>query len=284
MENEQIGILAGGGQFPRLVAEGAKKAGLGVVVCGFTGHTDEGLTNCSDAFRLFSIGQFNAILNFLHEHKVKRLCMAGAISKPRILELRPDSLALKLLFALRNNRGDDALLRGIVRIVEDSGIAVVGAADMVPSLRCPAGVLGRIQPDERVQDAISFGWPRLALTGRLDIGQCLVVRDGMVVAVECLEGTDATLRRAGSMDVSGCVALKMAKPGQEDRVDLPSVGLKTIEILVEGHYAGLILEAEKTLFFDREKALALADRNNLCVMALTSEEIAEINAKNPLPL
>ena len=284
MDTERIGIIAGSGQFPRLVAEGARKDGLGVVICGFHGQTDPSLSDVADAFELFSIGQFARVLNFLQHNGVRRLCMAGAISKPRVMDLRPDAMALKLLFSLRNNKGDDALLRGVVGLVERAGIAVVGAADLVPSLLCPSGVLGRVKPDAGMREAVAFGWPRLALMGKLDIGQCIVVRDGMVAAVECIEGTDATLRRAGALGLPGCVALKMPKPGQEERVDLPSVGLKTIEILVEGRFSGLVVEAGRTLFFDRPAALELADRNNICVLALTREESEALAVQGSLPL
>jgi len=280
MDKESIGILAGSGQFPRLVAQGARESGYRVVICGFHGHTDPSLAGAADDFELFSIGQFARILDFLQQRGVRRLCMAGAISKPRLVELRPDALALKMLFSLRNNKGDDALLRGVVNIAESRGITVVGAAELVPALRCPAGVLGRIAPGPEVRAAVEFGWPRLALMGRFDIGQCLVVHDGMVAAVECLEGTDATLRRVKELGLAGCVALKMAKPGQEERVDLPSVGLKTIEQLVEGRFTGLVLEAGKTLFFDRPAALRLADENGICVLALSPEESAELASRS----
>lgn len=272
MENEPVGIIAGGGQFPRLVAETVRKSGGRAVVCGFHGHTDPDLRAAADVFCLLRLGQFNRVLAFFRRQGVRRVCMAGAINKPRALDFRPDLRALRIVFSLRR-KGDDALLRAIIEDFEREGFTVVPASEFAPSLRCPAGRLSRRPPAEEEWRDIRFGWPVGASLGRFDIGQCLVVKQGMVVAVECLEGTDAALRRGGELGGAGCVALKMAKPGQDERADLPSVGLETIRRLVEGKYRCLAVEAEKTLFFDMEAALALADRHDLAVVALRPEEV-----------
>ncbi len=272
MENEPVGIIAGGGQFPRLVAETVRKSGGRAVVCGFHGHTDPDLRAAADVFCLLRLGQFNKVLAFFRRQGVRRVCMAGAINKPRALDFRPDLRALRIVFSLRR-KGDDALLRAIIEDFEREGFTVVPASEFAPSLLCPAGRLSRRPPDEEEWRDIRFGWPVGASLGRFDIGQCLVVKQGMVVAVECLEGTDAALRRGGELGGAGCVALKMAKPGQDERADLPSVGLETIRRLVEGKYRCLAVEAEKTLFFDMEAALALADRHDLAVVALRPEEV-----------
>lgn len=272
MENEPVGIIAGGGQFPRLVAESIRASGGRAVICGFHGHTDPELRAVADAFSLVHLGQFNKVLAFLRRQGARRVCMAGAISKPRALQFRPDLRALRIVFSLRR-KGDDALLRAIIEDFEREGFTVVPASEFAPLLRCPAGRLSRRPPAEEEWQDIRFGWPVGATLGRFDIGQCLVVKQGMVVAVECLEGTDATIRRGAELGGAGCVALKMVKPGQDERADLPSVGLETIRRLVEGQYRCLAVEAGKTLFFDMEAALALADRHDLAIVALTPEEI-----------
>ncbi len=281
---ECIGIIAGSGQFPHLVAKGAHEAGYSVAICGLYGNADPGLEYEADGFLMVHIGQLGRILEFFKEYGVVRLCMAGAVSKPKALDFRPDVRSMRLLFTLRKNKGDDALLRTIIGEFEREGLQVLNPADLVPDLRCPAGILGKIKPTEAIREAIAYGWPKLTLTGRLDIGQCMVVREAMVIAVECLEGTDATLRRGAKLGGKGCVALKMAKPCQEERVDLPSVGLQTIRILTEQHYAALVLEADKTLFFDREEAVTLADQNGLCLIALSQAEIAAFTAEATLQI
>lgn len=263
--SECIGIIAGGGQFPRLVAQDARRLGHSVVICGFEGHTDPLLAEEADAFTMLHIGQFNRVIAFFRAHSVSKLCMAGAISKPKVLDFRPDFRAMRLVFSLRG-KGDDALLRAILQDLENEGFQVVSPSAFVPSLHARAGLYTRTAPSEQMTLDVEFGWPVADVMGRFDIGQCLVVREGIVMAVECLEGTDATLCRAAKLGGPGCVALKRAKPGQEERVDLPSVGLETVRVLVDNHYAGLVIQAGKTLFFDQEEAINLADRHGLCII------------------
>lgn len=266
-EERAVGIIAGGGQFPRLIAQEARRMGLSVVVCGFHGHTDPELEELADAFQLLHLGQLNKLLAWFHAHDVRRLCMAGTINKPRALDFRPDFRAARVIFSLRD-KGDDSLLRAVLGELEKEGFCVLPAADLVPTLRCPHGTLTRREPTPEDWENIRYGWPIAAEMGRMDIGQCVVVRQNMVIAVECLEGTDATLRRGAELGGKGCVALKMVKPGQDERVDLPSVGLTTIRNLIEGGYSALAVEAGRTLFFDRAESLALADKHKLAVVAL----------------
>ena len=267
MPQETIGIIAGSGQFPLLVAAGAHSQGFVVAVCGFHGHTDPILAQSADAFALLHLGQFAKVIAFFKKQQVRRICMAGAINKPRALSLRPDWRAAKMLMRARH-KGDDALLRAVAGELESEGFQVVQPATLAPGLLAPEGVLSARSPTGDEWLDIRFGWPIARLMGRLDIGQCLVVRQGIVMAVECLEGTDATLKRGAALGGPGCMAVKIAKPGQDERVDLPSIGSATMDALIEHKFAGLALQAGKTLFFDREKALALADAAGLCVVAL----------------
>ena len=267
---ENIGIIAGGGQFPRLVAQDARNAGLGVIICGFQGHTDPATAEAADVYEQLHLGQLNRMVNFFREHGVARVCMAGSISKPKALEFRPDWRAAKLLLSIRK-KGDDSLLRAIMADIEKDGIRIVASADLAPGLRAPAGTLTHRAPSDEEWSDIRYGWPIARTMGSYDIGQCIVVRQNMVMAVECLEGTDATIRRGAELGHEGCIAIKMVKPGQDERVDLPSVGLTTIRNLVELKYAALAIQAGKTLFFDREEALKLADEHGLAIVALPDD-------------
>ncbi len=271
-KTESIGIIAGSGQFPRLVAEGARASGLRPVICGFYGNTDPLLETAAQAFTMVHIGQFGKVLKFLRAHDVRRVCFAGAINKPRALDFRPDWLAAKIIFSLRE-KGDDALLRAIIRGFEKEGLSVVGAADLAPDLRCPAGLLTRTKPSAQAWEDIRYAWPIARALGGYDIGQSLVIKKGMVVAVECLEGTDATLRRGGELGGEGCVAVKVCKPGQDTRVDLPSFGLETIRMLAAHKYQCLAVSARDTLFFDREAALAEADAAGVAVIAIEGDAV-----------
>lgn len=267
---EHIGIVAGSGQFPVLVARGARAEGLKVFICGFKGHTDPALEAEADEFIILPLGQLNKLIEFFKGNQVQRLTLAGAIKKPKALDFKPDLRATKLFFKLRN-QGDDAILRALASELESEGLTLVQAAELVPGLLAPAGVQSKRRPDDDEWESIRYGWPIGKSLGAYDIGQCLVVKQKMVVAIEALEGTDATLERAGELGVKDCIALKMSKPGQDERMDLPAIGLGTIEILARLGYTCLAYEAERTLFFDREAALALADRNKIAVVGITDD-------------
>ncbi len=272
-EQKSIGIIAGSGQFPLLVAEEAKKQGLRVIVCGFYGHTDEATfrsLQTVDVFKMVHLGQLSKTISFFKDHDVRDLCFAGAISKPKALDLRPDFRAVKLLFSLKN-KGDDAIFRGLIQELSQEGISVCAVADMVPSLRCPAGLLTKKEASEQIMKDIAYALPIGKSLGAHDIGQCLIVREGMVMAIECLEGTDATIKRGAELGGKACVAVKMCKQGQDKRIDLPSVGLETVRLLIENNYACLAIEAHNTLFFDREKALELANEKGLVVFAFEGQ-------------
>ena len=160
--------------------------------------------------------------------------------------------------------------------LEKEGFTLIQAAELSTSLLCPEGVLTRRGPSAEEIAEIDYGWPIAEALGRFDIGQCIVVKQGMVVAVECLEGTDAALRRGGELRGEGCVAIKRFKPKQDERVDLPSIGLQTVRLLIEQHYHCLAVDAGKTLFFDRAEALALADKHNFCIVALTEDSFGKL--------
>ena len=267
-----IGIIAGSGQFPRLVARAAKAEGYRVVICGFKGHTSEELAGEADVFTILALGQINKLIEFFRGNGVRRICMAGAISKPKALDIKPDFRAAKLLFKLRG-LGDDAILRALGEELAGEGLELVQAADLVPGLIGPPGLLTKKAPNDEIWEAIRHGWPIGKTLGRMDIGQCLVLKRSMVVAVEAIEGTDATLRRGGEQGGKGCVALKLLKPGQDLRLDLPSIGMGTIEILAEYGYSCLAYEAGKTLFFDREAAVALANRRGIVVIGMNEDDL-----------
>ena len=267
---EHIGIIAGGGKFPRIIAENLHAAGHFVAICGFAGHTDQSTGGCADSYAHLHLGQLGKMITFFKEHNVTRACMAGSISKPKALDFRPDWRAAKIIFSLKN-KGDDSLLRAIINELEKEGIHIVSSASLAQGLLCPSGVLTRRGPTENEWKSIRYGWPIAHALGSYDIGQCIVVKESMVVAVECLEGTDATLERGGMLGGNSCIAIKIVKPGQDERVDLPSIGLGTVKKIIAGHYSALAVEAEKTLFFDREEALHLADEHGLCIIALPAD-------------
>lgn len=265
-----IGIIAGSGQFPLLVAQGAKRRGMRVVVCGFHGITDTALTAEADVFLMLKLGQLGALIDFFKSNRVERVCMAGAVNKPKALDLRPDMRAAKLLFKLAR-KGDSALLQAVADELQSEGLRVVRPEELAPDLRSPEGVLGKLSPSPELWRDIRFGWRIAKAVGSLDIGQCVVVRSGIVIAVEGIEGTDATLVRGGELGGPGCTAVKVVKPKQDERIDLPSVGAGTLALLAKYRYACLSFEAGKTLFFDQQAALTTARTHDIAVVGVPSE-------------
>ena len=265
---KSVGIIAGGGQFPLLVARAARARGLKVVISGFAGHTDPALASEADAFKMLYLGQFGKMVNFFSSNGVNHACMAGAIAKPKALDIRPDWRAAVALFQLAR-RGDNDLLSLVVRELEKDGFVVFQAADLVPELLAPVGAMTS-QPSEALWAEILYGWPIVKTMGQLDIGQSIVVKERMVVAVEAIEGTDAAIERAANLVGSGCVLIKTLKPNQDGRTDLPALGLKTIELLTRHKYAGLAYEAGTSLFFDLQESIKLAEKNHLSIVGIAS--------------
>lgn len=274
MNTETIGIIAGSGQFPVLAARTARAGGRRVAICGFKGYTDPALSREADDFALLPLGKLSRMIKFFKQAGVKRLCMAGAIDKPRALDVRLDFRAARVLLNMIG-QGDDALLRAIAGEFEREGFEVMQAALLVPGLAAPQGVLTRRHPNADEWENICYGWRMARAIGRLDIGQCIVVRKIMVMAVECLEGTDETLRRGAALGGPGCVAIKILKPGQDKRLDQPAMGLTTIRVMVENGFTCLAYEAGGALLFDREECIALADQHNICLMGLNHEAVLE---------
>lgn len=276
MDNS-IGIIAGSGQFPFLVAQGAKEAGLRVAACGFHDTTDPALAKDVDAFTLLYLSQVGGLIDFFKKNNITRICLAGAINKPKAMQLpalllKADNKGREFYGKFKDApKGDDALLRLIASELQSEGFNVVPPNALTTDLHGASGLLGTLCPGPDTVRDIRFGWKIAKAVGALDIGQCVVVRSGMVAAVEGMEGTDACLARGGSLGGPGCTAVKVIKPGQDERLDLPSLGSKTIALLAENGFACLAFEARGTLFFDKEEALALANEKNIAVVAIPED-------------
>jgi hypothetical protein len=168
------------------------------------------------------------------------------------------------------SKNDNSLLHSVVKLMEAEGLTPVSALQFVPSLQTPAGILTKREPTRQERADIEFGWPLAKEIGRLDIGQCVVVREQMVVAVEAIEGTNETIARAGRLGGKGGVVIKTFKPGQEDNVDQPAVGLETIRTMLKAEAACLAVEAGRSLFFDRQQALEIANEARICIVGYST--------------
>ena len=262
-----LGIIAGGGIFPITVAKTAKERRERVVAAGFASDTDPALPQFCDAFVWLKLGQLGRLIDFFTAHGVTHVVMAGPINKPRALDLRPDWRAAKLLFSTKT-RGDDALLRAVTEELEREGMQVVAPHLYSPDLLAPEGVLTRRKPSVREQEDIAFGWNVSRSLGPFDIGQCLVVRERIVLAVEAIEGTDAAIRRGGQLGGPGAVVIKRPKPTQDRRLDMPAVGPDTLRVMAEVGATCLAVEAGGCIFFEQGRTLEYADKTGIAIVSL----------------
>lgn len=265
--SQGVGIVAGSGQFPSMVADAARRAGMPVALAGLSGNADPSLADRADAWKEFKLGQLASLIRFFKDNGVSTVVFAGAVNKPRALDLRPDFRAVKLMFSLKG-KGDDSILRAVAGEFEAEGMAVASPLTLLPDLATPQGVLTRRGPDEAQWDELRHGWDAAKAMGALDVGQAVAVRTGMVLAVEAIEGTDAMIRRAGDLSRGAFTVVKVAKPGQDLRIDMPAAGLATIEALAEAGARCLGLEAGVSVLFDREAALARAHEKGIAVVGL----------------
>lgn len=268
---ERIGLIAGNGSFPLLFARTARAEGLGVVAVAHEGETDPALAAAVDACTWIKIGQLDTIVRTFQAAGVRRAVMAGGIRKAALMEhFAPDERGQRFLARL-TRWSDDVLLRGVAEELAGEGIAVVESTLFLASILTPEGPLTARAPDEAQWADIRYGLAAAKGVGAWDIGQTVVVKAGMVLAVEALEGTDDTLRRAGALGRGGAVAVKVSKPGQDLRFDVPAVGPATIAVCRQAGIAVLALEAGRTLLLERERLLADAGAAELAVVGVRAD-------------
>lgn len=267
-----IGIIAGGGQFPLLFIEAAHKAGRRVVVIAHKGETDEDVAQAADAVCWVKLGQLGKLISFFKKEKVGETVFLGTITKTKIFrDILPDLKGISLWNKI-DRKQDDAILRAIAQTLEVEGIKVLESTLYLRHLLFPAGVLTKKKPNKKQRRDIEFGWQNARAIGKLDIGQCVVVRDCSVLAVEAIDGTDATILRGGALAKEKSVVVKVKKPGQDFRFDLPATGLTTIRSLQSVKGAVLAVEAGQSLLFDRELMIEEANKAGIVVVGISESE------------
>lgn len=272
--HNRVGLIAGSGQFPLLFAHAARQAAVRVFAVGFDGETDPALSRYVDEFHMLKLGQLNKLIRAFHNAGITFAAMAGAINKTRLYtRIRPDWRAVRFLNRLRNKK-DDSLLRALADELEAEGIIIQPSTIFLPDLLAPEGVLTRRKPNRREQSDIAFGWALAKAIGKLDIGQCLVVKNQAVLAVEGIDGTDATILRGGRLCRDGGVVVKVSKPIQDLRFDVPAVGLDTIEAMKRVKARVLVVEAGRTLMFDRERMIDAADSAGISIQVRKDGSLA----------
>lgn len=268
---DTIGLIAGNGIFPILFAQAARRAGLRIVAVGMRGETRSELASYVDELNWVRVGQIGRMLRHFHRAKVSQAAMAGGIDKRRLFQkARPDWLGLKLL-AQNLIRRDDGMLRALAQAFESAGVTIVDSTLFMPDALAPAGVLTSQRPSQQHWQDLKYGLNIAQAIGRLDIGQTVVVRQGAVVALEAIEGTDACIERAGILtNYRGATVVKTAKPDQDMRFDVPAIGIKTLEVLHRSGIDALGIEAGRTLLLEPQRLLRKANELGLIVVGLQS--------------
>jgi DUF1009 family protein len=265
--NEVIGIIAGGGRFPLMVAESARKQGHRIVAVAHRGDTDPALADRVDHIVWINLGKFGQLMSALKRHGVHKALMAGTITKRRMFsKVRPDLKGLTLMSKIAIFH-DDGILRAVSREFEKEGIDMISSTYFMPELLAPPGCLTKKKPSKKEREDIEFGWQVAKELGRLDIGQCVVVRSKTVLALEAMEGTDETILRGGRLAKEKAVVIKLSKPNQDLRFDMPAVGLKTVETMSKVKASALAVESGKTLLFDKSEMVGYANSAGISIVS-----------------
>ncbi|MBP1715687.1 MAG: hypothetical protein H6Q42_3890 [Deltaproteobacteria bacterium] len=263
-----LGLIAGNEGLPILLSRGIRKEGYRLVAVAHIGETRKDLRRYVDTLKWVEIGQLDEIIKYFRVERVRDVLMAGGISKTHFFSrLKPDARALKVLSRL-TGRKDDALLRAIAAEIESEGMRVISPGIFLRDHLAPEGCWSERQPSEREKRDIAFGWELAKQLGALDIGQSVVVKDQIVLAVEAIEGTDAAIRRGGKLGRGDVAVIKICKPTQDQRLDLPVIGPATVRVLAKAGGSLLAVEAGKTLVMEKESVVLEADRNRICLVGM----------------
>jgi DUF1009 family protein len=271
-DGERIGLIAGNGRFPIIFADNAKRLGYHVSAVAHEGETEPELAGHVDRIHWIKIGQLNKLIKAFKEDGVHQAVMLGGIKKTHVFTtVRPDfrTLAMATRLALWK---DDDILREFAKELEREGIAICESTFGLEGILVEEGPLTERTPSKKEWEDIRYGWEVAHDIGRLDIGQCVVIKDRVIVAVEAVEGTDGAIKRGGDLAKEGAVVVKRSKPQQDLRFDLPAVGPRTIEVMASVKASVLAIEAGRTILLDREIMLDKARSARIAIVGITTLE------------
>jgi hypothetical protein len=264
----QWGLIAGNGRFPFLVLEGARSQGIEMAVFALHEEASPELEQVAKRVHWVGLGELSRTIDLLHKESVTKAVMAGQVKHNKIFtSIRPDWRLAKLLFSLPR-KNTDSLIGAVARVLESEGITLVDSTAFLKPLVPEPGVLTRRSPDARECADITYGLDVARHIAAMDLGQTVVVRDKACVAIEAMEGTDETIERAARITGSAeLTVVKVSKPGQDMRFDVPVIGLPTIEVMKRSHATALAIDARRTLLFDRAQLIEAADSNGIAIEA-----------------
>jgi len=276
MPMDRLAIIAGAGQFPFMVARGAKRSGCHVTVIGLRGLADPAIGQYADVLVWAGMARLGRWIRLMLSGGIDRVILAGYVRKSvmygrfRLLRNLPDLTGLRLWFLTIRDKRNDTILSAVADELAKHGIVMEDCIKYTPEHLAPPGVLTKCRPTSAQQKDIEFGWPIAKELGRLDIGQAIAVKETEIIAVEAIEGTDRMIQRAGSLcKRGGWTLIKVAKPHQDMRFDVPTVGPMTIVNLHRHGAAVLVIEADKTLIIERQRMLAEAQAAGIVILART---------------
>lgn len=270
---KKLGLIAGAGDLPLAVAAEARAAGRTVFAVGLESITDPALEASVDEIRWINIGKLGTLIDALHKAGITEAVFAGKVHKSVIYKGKvvPDVRLVKLFFSLKN-KSDDSIMLGITHELEREGILLLNTTDFTTKLMAPEGVMTKRKPSKDDYKDIAFGWRIAKEIGRLDIGQTVVIKNQAVVAIEAIEGTDEAIKRGGKLAVDGAVVVKISKPQQDMRFDVPVVGTETLRSMASVKAKVLVIEAGRSILLNRNEFVQEANRAGIAVIGYRETE------------
>ena len=264
---EILGIIAGNGVYPRLLADSARQAGVKkIVAAAFTDETDPSLEKHVDLIEWMRVGQLSRLLKFFQAQQVRHVIMAGQIAPKNLFDLRPDWKALLMLARLKE-RNAESIFAAIGAELRKIDIELLPATSFLENYLAPSGLICGPQLTRREEEDVDLGWKTAKEIARMDVGQTVVVKSGTILAVEGLEGTNEAIKRGGKLAREDAVVVKVAKPNQDMRFDVPVIGVETIRVASEAKVRVIALEAGKTLLLERDAIIDLAQAGGISIVA-----------------
>jgi DUF1009 family protein len=269
-----LGIIAGNGKFPLLALKEARREGYRVAVCAIEKEADPGLGKIADICTWVKVGELKKLVKFFRAEGVHEAIMAGKIEKIRLFQenVKPDLEMFKVVMKTRDFK-DDSLLSGIANYLHGEGIDLLDSTTFMKESLPRAGVLGKRKPSKEISEDLEFGFRMAKASAGLDLGQTVVVKKKAVLAVEAIEGTDAAILRGGDLGDGKVTVVKVAKPRQDMRFDVPAVGLRTLRALVAARAQAFGFEAGKTIFLDREEFIEKSDKAGIVLVGLEESKV-----------
>ncbi len=275
-----IGLLAGSGRFPILFAEAAKRQGHSIACVGLKYEASEELRSLCDSFEVIGVSKLGGMIRSFKRMGAERIVMAGKVTKSvmytpfRVIQLMPDWRMIYMWKRTLRDKRDDSILLGVIAEFARDGMTFDSALDYCPELLVKTGTLTRRRPSAADMKDVAFGWTLAKEMGRLDVGQSVAVKEEAALAIEAIEGTDRCIERAGLLcRAGGWTLVKVAKPHQDMRFDVPTIGVSTIENLKKAGARTLAIEAGKTIVVDQAEVVALADRLGLAIVAVEADHV-----------